>query len=42
MFLGEDDIYSVFHIDKNFEDKFIELAFVKESIFGIKLQMFGW
>jgi hypothetical protein len=37
MFLGEDDHYTVFHVDKNFKEKYLEMMFVEESIFGIKL-----
>lgn len=42
MFLGEDNIYSAFHVDNNFKESYVELDFVSETIFGIKLQMNDW
>jgi len=37
MFLGADNIYSAFHVDKNFNENFVEMMFVAETIFGIKV-----
>ena len=35
MFLGEDNIYSAFHVDNNFKESYVELDFVSETIYVI-------